>query len=61
MKRKIKVWAWMLTLCLTLGLLAGCANSEQTRQPDGGKNTFVFGDTTFNPENDEPDRNPHTT
>ena len=61
MKRKIKVWAWMLTLCLTLGLLAGCANSEQTRQPDGGKKTFVFGDTTFNPENEEPDINPHNT
>lgn len=27
----------------------------------GAEKTFVFGDTTFNPENEEPDVNPHNT
>ena len=50
--------ALLLAACLSLSLLAGCnAGGEQAEED--GKTTFVFGDTTFNPENEEPDVNPH--
>lgn len=48
----------MLALCLLFGLLVGCAPSVQAPATEG-KTTFVLGDTTFNPENGEPDINPH--
>ena len=38
--------------------LCGCAAEEEAAQQAQGK-TFVFGDTTFNAENGEPDINPH--
>ena len=53
-----KILASLLALCLSLGILAGCGNSGTTAQ-SGGKKTFVFGDTTFNAENEEPTINPH--
>lgn len=59
-----KLPAIVLGLCMIVSLLAGCvgnAESPETSQ-DGssaGKKTFVFGDTTFNSENEEPDVNPH--
>lgn len=59
-----KCSARILLICMVIGLLAGCSgNSEQpgTGQDSsgGGKKTFVFGDTTFNAENEEPNVNPH--
>ena len=56
MKQKNRRWAAGLALCLALGLLAGCSPSPQEKTPS---TTFVLGDTTFNPENEEPDVNPH--
>ena len=45
-----------ISICLIACCLAGC--SGDTKEKAVGK-TFVFGDTTFNPENNEPDINPH--
>ena len=53
-----KILASLLALCLSLGILAGCGSSNTPAQ-SGGKKTFVFGDTTFNAENEEPTINPH--
>ena len=53
-----KILASLLALCLSLGILAGCGNSNTPAQ-SGEKKTFVFGDTTFNAENEEPTINPH--
>lgn len=39
------------------GLLGQAASPDRGRVPE----QFVFGDTTFNPENEEPDVNPHNT
>ena len=44
-----------LALMMVLTLLAGCGGSGDT----AGPKTLVIGDTTFNPENGEPDVNPH--
>lgn len=51
----------LLSVCLAAGLAAGCSGEDKAKQ---GKTaaapmTFVFGDTTFNPENEEPNVNPH--
>ena len=43
-----------LTLCLILSLFAGIGGTAAAE----GK-TMIIGDTTFNPENSEPDVNPH--
>lgn len=43
---------------LLLLTAAGCGGTEEANRSAGGK-TFVMGDTTFNPENNEPDINPH--
>ena len=56
----------IMSISLFSCLLGGCFagnDSSQTRGNEqaaaaGGK-TFVLGDTTFNPENEEPDINPH--
>ena len=63
-----RILALALALCLCLALLAGCGGSTATSTDKGGsgtaataaKKTFVFGDTTFNAENEEPDINPHS-
>lgn len=68
----MKKWiALLLTLCLTAGILAGCGSGESAPATGGSagqptaagtpaaKKTFVFGDTTFNAENEEPNINPH--
>ena len=52
-----KILASLLALCLSLGILAGCGNSNAPAQ-SGGKKAFVFGDTTFNAENEEPTMKP---
>lgn len=55
-----KKWlALGLAMCLAIGALTGCGNSETKTTASNGEKTFVFGDTTFNPENNEPDINPH--
>lgn len=65
MKKGKKFSAALIILCLAGGLLAGCSSSGEKGTADtqsaeaSGKTTFVFGDTTFNPENEEPDVNPH--
>lgn len=59
MNRVIKGLALLLILCVAVGLLAGCFNAKRTEKSDEGKRTFMLGDTTFNPENEEPDVNPH--
>jgi peptide/nickel transport system substrate-binding protein len=61
-------------MCLMLGLFAGCgskapaenandsnvpAADNSAEEAPAAKKTFVFGDTTFNAENDEANVNPH--
>ena len=53
MKTK-KILGIALAVCMTMGLTTVPAMAED-------KKTFVFGDTTFNPENEEADVNPHNT
>ena len=60
-----RIAAILLALCLSLGVLAGCGGKASSgAAADAGstsaaKKTFVFGDTTFNAENEEPTINPH--
>ena len=56
-----RILAILMLLCLSLGILSGCSNSKSSNTPaeSGKKKIFVFGDTTFNAENEEPDINPH--
>lgn len=65
-----KTISFFLALCLLTGLLTGCGGSGDNNgsatdsgaaSADSGKKTFVFGDTTFNAENEEADVNPHST
>ena len=65
-KRFKKTMAFLLALCLSSSLLGGCGSQDTAEKTKGqktetadGKKTFVFGDTTFNPENEEADVNPH--
>lgn len=63
-----KLLALLFSFCLAIGLVSGCKN-EPGATAAGGKpaatggdqkqKVFTFGDTTFNPENGEPDTNPH--
>ena len=55
-----KILALLLALCMVLGL-AACGSGSNAPAASGGKKTFVFGDTTFNAENEEPDINPIST
>ena len=50
-----KILSVFLALCLAMGLTS--AAQAQKSAPE--KKTFVFGDTTFNPENGISDINPH--
>ncbi len=64
MKMK-RIFAFLLILCLAAGLLAGCGGSGAGEKSTGsapsvGKKMTV-GDTTFNPENGEPDIDPHNS
>lgn len=54
-----KIVALLMAMCLFVSLLAGCSADQDSSASDGGKTKFVFGDTTFNAENEEPDVNPH--
>lgn len=51
----------LLSVCLAAGLAAGCSGEDKAKQAKtaAAPMTFVFGDTTFNPENEEPNVNPH--
>ena len=61
MKKRKRWLAFLMSAALVLGLLSGCA-TEQTPSDSGtAQSTFVFGDTTFNAENEEPDINLHNT
>ncbi len=55
MKRFI---AAFFILCVSLLTLSGCGETKSAGFPDTEK-SFVFGDTTFNAENEEPNVNPH--
>lgn len=69
MKKKGRI---ILTLCLIFCLLGGCGSSTGssdagaeagkagTTEAASGKKKLVFGDTTFNAENEEADVNPHS-
>lgn len=46
---------------LLLFSLTGCSDKQQAPTAAAVPEQFVFGDTTFNPENEEPDVNPHNT
>ena len=68
-----KLLTLLLAVCLAAGVLTACgggasqsagsqpAASQAAAEKTGasGKKTMVIGDTTFNPENAEPDINPH--
>ncbi|EHM55182.1 hypothetical protein HMPREF0372_00139 [Flavonifractor plautii ATCC 29863] len=51
----------LLAVCLSVSFLSGCTSNGGEETGEGAKTRFVFGDTTFNPENEEPDVNPHNT
>ena len=67
-KRTGKIFALLLSLTMAAGMLAGCGSDKtestdaaaQTEAAQEGKKTFVFGDTTFNAENEESNINPHS-
>ena len=60
MRRTRKALALLLGASLLLCLLSGCSGGADTDSgADSAGTTFVLGDTTFNPENEEPDVNPH--
>ena len=70
-KRTGKIFALLLSLTMVTGVIAGCGSekadstsgtqTEVTTSADAaGKKTFVFGDTTFNAENEESNIDPHS-
>lgn len=64
MRNRKRFMVLCMAVCLGTGLLAGCGTGEKNTHTGSAKGTtekktFVFGDTTFNPENEEPDVNPH--
>ena len=58
-----KTFALFLSLALAAALLAGCggrqSGTSSAPSETAAAKTFVLGDTTFNPENEEPDIDPH--
>ncbi len=55
-----KIASLLLTLCLAAGAVSGCSSGRNSSPSDEEEGTvFILGDTTFNPENEEPDVNPH--
>lgn len=52
-----KILAMLLAVCLLASVFAGCAKTEAPAS--AGKKSLVFGDTSFNASNEEPDVNPH--
>ena len=59
-----KIFALMVTLVLTASTLLGCGESnivEDAQDSFTGTKIFIFGDTTFNAENEEATIDPHDT
>ena len=55
-----KICLALLLFVFTLGELSGCASGRPPASGDKtSQKTLTIGDTTFNPENAEPDVNPH--
>ena len=72
-KRGSKIVALLLTLTMAAGVMAGCGSQQAETTADAaktessadgtdnsGKKKFVFGDTTFNAENEESNIDPHS-
>lgn len=61
---KKKLMGCLLILVLLIVGITGCGSQQKSNETgssgdEEGQKTFVFGDTTFNAENGEPDINPH--
>ena len=61
---KKKIMSGLLILVLLIVGITGCGSQQRSDETgssgdEEGQKTFVFGDTTFNAENGEPDINPH--
>ena len=61
---KKKIMSGLLILVLLIVGITGCGSQQRSDEmgssgDEEGQKTFVFGDTTFNAENGEPDINPH--
>ena len=57
-----KTWTTFLAAGLLISLLSGCSGGTPAQEPSpetSGEKSLVWGDTTFNAENGEPDINPH--
>lgn len=54
-----KLISSVLMFCLALGMTACSKPQSSTTDSTSSKKTFVFGDTTFNAENEEDNINPH--
>ena len=62
-KRTAKVLSLLLAVAMAAGMLTGCGSASEAQaaeKDDTGKKSFVFGDTTFNAENEEPIIDPHS-
>lgn len=60
MKKNRALLVLLAAAFFVLLLLTGCSTQNSSPDKTAGT-TFVFGDTTFNAENEEPDVNPHNT
>lgn len=58
-KKRKKLLSVLLSSLMAATMLTGCSDSKGGSSADAEKTSFVFGDTTFNPENEEHDVNPH--
>ncbi len=56
---KKKVLSIVIAMTMSVSLLAGCGGKTNQTEAGEAKKTFVFGDTTFNAENEEADINPY--
>ncbi len=56
-----KIICVILAVCLMAWTAAGCGQAGDSAEGEqtGEEKTLIFGDTTFNPENEEADINPH--
>ena len=59
MKKSGVLLVFLILLSIAPGLLSGCSSEQDSDDTTITGAAFVFGDTTFNVENEEPDVNPH--